>query len=106
MIGGGKNIRLVAPLGGVVIGTPDPRRVIEVDWLNPVSDHDVWLQFNWAYLPYTVVPFLVNRLVDAIEKVAEGGVIHIEPGFTNERIPIGVGKRFTIEAPIGDVTIG
>jgi hypothetical protein len=38
--------------------------------------------------------------------VADGGAVNIQPGSTPERLTIGGGKRFTLIAPIGGVTIG
>ncbi|HEY0174215.1 MAG TPA: hypothetical protein VGB98_24580 [Pyrinomonadaceae bacterium] len=105
-IGGNKSFKLVAPAGGVTIGTPDTRPVLSVDVLDGVSNRDVWVQFDWPKINHGDVPFLFTNLAAAIQVVADGGVVNIEPGTTPERLTIGGNKRFTLVAPIGDVTIG
>lgn len=105
-IGGNKSFTLVAPIGGVTIGTPDTRPPILADLLDGVSDREVWVQFDFPKINSGDVPFLFDNLAGAIDVVADGGVVNIEPGTSPERISIGGGKSFTLVAPIGGVTIG
>jgi len=105
-IGGDKSFRLVAPIGGVTIGTPDTRPVLSVDLLEGVSDREVWVEFDWPEINENFVPFLYSSLGRGIDAVADGGVVNIQPGTTPERLTIGGNKRFTLLAPIGGVTIG
>ena len=49
-------------------------------------------------------PFATLKAAEA--KVASGGTIRMIPSDTTERDPIGVGKRFMLIAPIGQVKIG
>lgn len=105
-IGGNKSFALVAPIGGVTIGTPNARPVLSVDVLEGVSDRDVWVQFDWPEINQGDVPYLFTSLAKAIETVADGGVVNIQPGSTTERLTIGSDKRFTLVAPIGGVTLG
>lgn len=105
-IGGGKRFTLVAPAGGVTIGTTDPAPPSGAEHWGGVSDHDVWVQFDWPTINQGDVPFVFARLAPALHAVADGGVVYIEPGVSDERLAIGGGKRFTIAAPLGGVTIG
>jgi hypothetical protein len=104
-IGGGKSFKLVAPIGGVTIGTPNTKPLVTFEFRDAVSDRDVWVQFDWFDTTLNHVPYLFHSITQAMDVVAEGGVIHIEPGSTPERLTIGSGKRFTLVAPIGGVTI-
>ena len=52
------------------------------------------------------VPFLFRQLATAMNAVADGGVVNIQAGSTKERLTIGEGKRFSLVAPTGGVTIG
>jgi hypothetical protein len=103
-IGGGKSFTLLAPIGGVTIGTPDTTSVLSPDVLVGVSNRDVWVEFDWPN--EGDVPYLFRHLAAALNAVADGGVVNIQPGSTQERLTIGGGKRFTLVAPIGGVTIG
>ena len=47
-----------------------------------------------------------NSIAVAVDVVADGGVVNIQPGSTAVRSTIGGNKRFTLVAPIGGVTIG
>ncbi|GAC1653976.1 MAG: hypothetical protein NVS4B3_17520 [Gemmatimonadaceae bacterium] len=111
-IGAGKRYTLMAPIGGVIIGaahfgdripTSGERVVAE----NVVAD-DVWVEFDLPNSNKTnaPVPPPVNTLAEAIRTVGDNRVIRIVPGTTRERSPIGGGRRFTLSAPIGGVTIG
>ena len=106
MIGVAKSFTLLAPIGGVTIGTLDTRPVILAELLDGVSDRDVWVQFDWFDSPLNHVPYVFPSVALAMDAVADGGVINIEPGMTPERLTIGRGKRFKLVAPIGGVTIG
>lgn len=103
-IGGGKSFTLVAPIGGVTLGTPNTVPVLVADLLDGVSNRDVWVEFDWPN--DGGVPFLFRHLDMALRAVADGGAVNIQPGSTPERLTIGGGKRFTLIAPIGGVTIG
>jgi len=103
-IGGRKSFTLFAPIGGVTIGTSDTTPVLSPDVLVGVSSRDVWVEFDWPN--EGGVPFLFRQLATAMNAVADGGVVNIQAGSTKERLTIGDGKRFTLVAPIGGVTIG
>lgn len=78
--------------------------MIVADLLEGAFNRDVWIEFDWPNVGDE--PFLFNGLEMAMRAVADGGVINIQPGTTSERLTIGVGKRFTLNAPIGGVTLG
>ena len=85
----------------------NPRRTDENGVVEEAGNsHDVWTDFDWkgtqegdVYRPFAL-------LAPAEAKVADHGTIRMIPSKTKERNPIGVGKRFTLIAPIGEVTIG
>ena len=105
-LGGSKKFTLVAPAGGVTIGSRGTAPAPSSEDQGALSDHDVWVQFDWYDSVGTRPPFLFNTVSEAIEAVAHNGVVHIEPGTTRERGIIGRGKRCVLVAPIGGVTIG
>jgi hypothetical protein len=84
-----------------------PKRISERGEVEQAGfDNEVWLDFDWqgpnegdACQPFSTV-------AGATAAVADGGVIKIIPGQTRERTTIGGGKRMTLVAPIGGVTIG
>jgi len=84
-----------------------PRRTSETGEVEEAgSNGEVWVNFGWTG-PFEgdfFHPF--NTLAAAAAAVAEGGVVKIMPGWTDER-PYLVGKkRMRLVAPIGGVTIG
>jgi hypothetical protein len=89
-IGGGKQMKLVAPIGGVTIGARPDEVWVDFGWTGP-SDGDVSRPFKQIAL--------------AIAAVASGGTVKIVPGKTRMRSTIG-GKHVRISAPSGGVTIG
>jgi hypothetical protein len=114
-INGNKSLRLVAPIGGVIIGARDGAQRQPIagtsEPADPVHKDDVWVQFCFPVVsqPQTseihiAGPF--NNLTDAQAAVADGDTIRIVPGITTDRPTLGNGKRFKLEAPIGGVTIG
>jgi hypothetical protein len=109
-IGGRKRIRLVAPVGGVIIGARDKSERLPIAGegtdVDPVRQNDIWVQFDYVDSRGNVAgPF--NNLSNAMDAVADGGVIRIVPGCTPDRLTLGrKGKRFSIRAPIGGVEIG
>ncbi|MEA2162136.1 MAG: hypothetical protein QOK37_263 [Thermoanaerobaculia bacterium] len=105
-IGGTKKFTLFAPIGGVALGTRDGRPALPTEDAGVISNHDVWVQFDWLDSVFTDPPYLFNNLTEAIQAVADQGLVHIEPGATRERGTIGRGKRCTLVAPIGGVAIG
>jgi hypothetical protein len=105
-IGGTKKFTLLAPIGGVSLGTREGRPALPLEDAGNISSHDVWVQFDWLDSVFTHPPYLFNRLSEAIETVSDQGTVHIEPGTTRERGTIGKGKRCTLVAPIGGVGIG
>lgn len=125
IIGGGKRFTLVAPCGGVRIGSADASPSVNPDdGSGGISNWDVWVESDWNDTVSNHVPFLFGTLGEAIDAVAEGGVVHIQPGqvglvnidhtgrVVNIAIGtgpdlglIGNGKRCTLVAPIGGVTI-
>jgi hypothetical protein len=84
-----------------------PRRVSETGEVEQAGfNNEVWVNFGWRG-PFTgdfYQPF--NTLAAAIANVADGGVIRLVPGWTNERLPPFGKKRFRLVAPIGGVRIG
>jgi hypothetical protein len=98
-----------------------PKRTDESGHLEEAgNNHEVWVDFNWnmKVTEYSwngqsqevdvpsegdfFRPF--RTLGDALNSVAEGGVLRLTPGSTNERPSIH--KRVRLVAPIGGVTIG
>ena len=83
-----------------------PRRIDENGRVEQAGDNrEVWVDFEWTgptegdfYRPF-------NTLGAAADAVANGGVIKIMPGITQET-PTLSNKRMTIQAPIGGVIIG
>jgi hypothetical protein len=69
-------------------------------------NNEVWLDFDYGGSAEGDVCRPFNTIPAAVEAVAERGVIRVIPGATSQRGSIGGGKRFTIVAPIGGVTIG
>jgi len=104
---GGKRLRVVAPLGGVVIGASGVGQapaLQDADSLDTVRSDDVWVQFD---MPEVALDGPYNDLTTAAEAVVPGGLIRIVPGISADRSPIGAGgRRFTLAAPIGRVILG
>jgi hypothetical protein len=109
-IGAGKRVRFVAPIGGVIIGARDAaaRRPIAGtgEPADPVRQQDLWVQFDFPESAAGNIAGPFNKLSKAIGAVRDGDTIRIVPGVSGERTPIGIGKRFTLFAPLGGVTIG
>jgi hypothetical protein len=126
IIGGGKRFRIVAPSGGVTIGATAASPVVLNDGSGGISNFDVWVECDWfdTAAGFDHVPLLFGTLGEALDAVAQGGVIHIQPGevgiinvdrkgmAVNIRPGasadlglIGHGKRCRLVAPIGGVTI-
>jgi hypothetical protein len=109
-IGGEKPVRLVAPIGGVVIGAREgaepPPISGAMEPSEPVRADDVWVQFGFPESTPEHIRRPFDSLAKAVDAVADGGVVRIVPGMTFERFAIGNRKRFTVTAPIGGVTIG
>ncbi len=85
----------------------NPRRTDENGSVEQAGgDHDIWTDFDWKGLQEGDVfrPFATLKAGEA--NVADGGTIRMIPSDTTERDPIGVGKRFTLIAPIGQVKVG
>ena len=117
-IGGAKGFRLVAPIGGVIIGARDKSEREPIAGTNtqpaPISPEGVWVQFDFPDSAKGNVPDASNRgikgpfntLTDAEAAASDGETIWIVPGTSYDRRNIGSGRRFTLVAPIGGVTIG
>ena len=106
-IGGGKRFTLVAPAGGVAIGTTDASPPAGPEYWGELSNRDLWVQFDWPRINQGNLPWVYATLAPALLQVADGGTIYIEPGSTGERLIIGAaGRHFTIAAPLGGVTLG
>jgi hypothetical protein len=104
VVGGAKHFKLVAPIGGVSVGAAGTSAVLPPDDSGgEISNRDVWVQFGG--LPVTQDQYLFGDIAPAVDAVADGGVVHIQPGHTKERITIS-GKRMKLVAPIGGVKIG
>jgi hypothetical protein len=103
---GGKNVRLIAPLGGVTLGaigslsSPDP-----VGPSDPVQATDVWVQFDFPDSAEGNISGPSNTLSKALDAVPEGGVIRILPGVTSDRPTMGNGS-YRVTAPIAGVVLG
>ena len=84
-----------------------PRRTDEhgrVEWAG--GHEEVWVDPEWTgpsegdvCRPYTTVA-AAEAVVDV------GGRVRVIPGTSQDRAPLGVNKRYLIEAPIGGVVIG
>jgi hypothetical protein len=109
-ISGRKRIRLVAPIGGVIIGARDParRRAVASTTLPPDRPQrgDVWVQLGFPASAEKNIPGPFNDLASAVDAVAAGGTIRILPGVTHDRMTLSGRKPFTISAPVGGVVIG
>jgi hypothetical protein len=109
-IGGSKRLRLLAPIGGVIIGARDPalRQPIAgtIAPSDPVGKDDVWVQFDFPDSSAGNIRGPFNSLAKAAYAVTDRGIIRIVPGVTSDRSTLGKDKRFTLAAPIGGVVIG
>jgi hypothetical protein len=105
--------------GKIVLDLSDqwhPKRTSETGELEVAgANHEVWVDFNWSatdsftgfqiksegdfFRPFTTI-------AAAAAAVADGGVIKIMPGSTNEPSPLLLKKRLRLEAPVGGVHIG
>jgi hypothetical protein len=106
-IGRTKRFRIVAPIGGVIIGarhTSAP--AVDDGGGDDVRQDDVWLEFDFSSSSAGRIPGPFNNLPDAAAAVHDGAVIRVVPGITTDRPVIGRGKRFRLVAPLGMVTIG
>lgn len=85
----------------------NPRRTDENGVLEIAGkNHEVWTDFDWNGKEEGDVCRPFSVLGAAQTKVAQGGVIRMIPSDSRERTPIGVAKRFTLVAPVGQVRIG
>jgi hypothetical protein len=91
-----------------------PRRTSESGEVEAAGDNqEVWVDFGWNGLSQSGAPLAsegdfyrpYRTLAEAIQGVADGGVVKIVPGSTPDRSAL-TGKRLTISAPIGSVRIG
>lgn len=109
-IGGQKRFRLVAPIGGVLIGAADPAQREPIagaaGLTDPVAKNDVWVQFDFPESSVGNILGPCRTLAEAQSAVADDGVIRIVPGATSDRPTLGDGRRYRLVAPIGGVTIG
>jgi len=109
-IGGGKRLRLVAPIGGVIIGAGNRDRApisdVGFEGEDAVRKDDIWVEFDFSDTTVGHIAGPFNNLVKAVAAVADNGIIRIVPGVTSDRSTLGNGKRFRLAAPIGGVTIG
>jgi hypothetical protein len=111
-LGATKRFTLVAPIGGVIIGAGDSAERTAASGsrigIDNVGKDDIWVQFDFPDSNMSNAPgrLPLNTLAKAVNAVPDGGIIRIVPGATGERSPIGVGKRFTLSAPIGGVILG
>jgi hypothetical protein len=84
-----------------------PRRTSENGEVEQAGfNNEVWVNFGWTgtmegdfFRPF-------NTIKAAAATVADGGVINIMPGWTNERPVMPNNKRIRLVAPIGNVKIG
>jgi hypothetical protein len=85
----------------------NPRRTDENGVVEEAGkSHEIWTDFDWTGTQEGDVYRPFAKLASAAAKVADHGTIRMIPSATKERNPIGVGKRFTLIAPIGQVKIG
>ena len=84
-----------------------PRRTSETGEVEEAgSNHEVWVDFAWTGPGEGDFFHPFRTLAEATAAVANGGVIKIMPGSSNERHIIRNDKRVRLVAPIGGVTIG
>jgi hypothetical protein len=84
-----------------------PRRTSETGEVEEAgSNHEVWVDFAWTGPGEGDFFHPFRTLAEATVAVADGGVIKIMPGSSNERHIIRNNKRVRLVAPIGGVTIG
>ena len=102
----GKRCTLVAPLGAVSIGTSAVRAAPPPEDPGALSNRDVWVQLDWSPSSAPHPLHMFNSVAEAVDAVADRGVVHIQPGTTSDRTTIGGAKRCTLVAPLGGVTIG
>jgi hypothetical protein len=84
-----------------------PRRTSESGEVEEAgNNHEVWVDFGWHGPTEGDFFHPFNTIADAVAAVADGGVIKMMPGTTNETQLIHNSKRIRLVAPIGSVTIG
>lgn len=84
-----------------------PRRTDEHGVVEEAGNHhEVWVNFHGEGSQEGNFFHPFHTLAAATAAVAEGGVVRMMPGTTRERVISGGGKRMTLVAPIGGVTIG
>ena len=84
-----------------------PKRTSETGEVEEAgSNHEVWVDFGWTGLHEGDFFHPFNTIAAAADAVADGGVVKIMPGWTDERPSIQNNKRIRLVAPIGGVTIG
>jgi hypothetical protein len=106
-MGNGKTMTLEAPIGGVTIGGHGPTPGVG-DESN--GDQGAWVDFHWTgprdEPPDGDVLRPFGNLATAIAAIDDEGIVTVVPGTTGERFALASGKRCTIVAPLGRVTIG
>jgi hypothetical protein len=70
------------------------------------NNHEVWVDFGWQGPNEGDFFHPFNTIAGATAAVADGGVVKIMPGTTNETRLTHNNKRIRLVAPIGDVRLG
>ncbi|MCC6287940.1 MAG: hypothetical protein IT249_08645 [Chitinophagaceae bacterium] len=85
-----------------IIGTPGYKIEVEASG----SNNEVYVDFEWRGETEGDFFHPFNTIAAAAAAVADGGVIKIIPGYTNERIFLPGNKRIKLVATIGEVKLG
>ena len=84
-----------------------PRRTAEDGTVESAgSREEIWADFDWAGPREGDVCRPYATVAGAQAAVAGGGTVRMIPSVSAERVPMGIGKKFRMVAPIGGVTIG
>ena len=87
----------------------DPAHLVRISETGEVEqagqNYEMWVDFAWT--GQTVGDFFLpcKTVTDAVNMVADGGVVKIVPGATRERLALPKGKRVRLTAPFGPVKI-
>lgn len=96
----------------ITLDMKDPRRPRRVSEQNETeaagANNEVWVDFDWAGPDASAGDFFrpFRTLADAVDAVADHGVVQIVPGASAERGVLNRGRRLRLRAPVGGVRIG
>jgi hypothetical protein len=84
-----------------------PRRTSETGEVEEAGfNAEVWVDFGWLGTCEGDFFHPFNTIAAATAAVADGGVVKIMPGWTDERPFFAGNKRIRLVAPIGGVSFG